>query len=293
MIVWSDDRRVLKGNLHVHTTRSDGKLSPEAVMDLYRAAGYDFLALSDHKKVLTPTIERNGLLGIQSVEFDFNLPGQVMHIVGMGVPEEIGEKISSASGPQNAIDAINEMGGVAILAHPAWSLNTPDVMCALRGVCAAEIYNTVSGLPWNADRADSSSLLDACAASGHAFNLVATDDAHFYNGDSCQSWTMVAAEENTPEAIKAALRKGDFYATRGPEIHRIEFDGETVSVDCSPARAIWFPSELPWGANRVVTGENLTHAEYKLHPSLRRFVRVVIEDANGKRAWSNPIIVEK
>ena len=293
MIFWDANRRLLKGNLHLHTTLSDGAKTPEEAMDIYRAAGYDFIAVSDHRRVTTQTCVKDGLLAIQSIEFDFSLGNQVMHIVGVDVPESIVPKVDRAAGPQRAIDEINASGGVAILAHPAWSLNTPEVMMSLRGVCAAEIYNSVSALPWNADRADSSNVLDLCAANGRAFKLVASDDAHFYAGDACQSWTMVAADENTPEAIKAALRRGDFYATRGPEIRKIEFDGEIVKVDTSPARAIWFPSELPWGEKRVVAGENLTHAEYRVHPLNRRFVRVVVEDEAGRRAWSNPIVFEK
>ena len=56
---------------------------------------------------------------------------------------------------------------------------------------------------------------------------------------------------------------------------------------------MWFPSELPWGSGRVFTGENLTHVEYPISELNRRFVRVVLEDENGKRAWSNPIVLDK
>jgi len=40
--------RFLRGNLHTHSTASDGRLSPEEVCEHYRLAGYDFLALTDH-----------------------------------------------------------------------------------------------------------------------------------------------------------------------------------------------------------------------------------------------------
>ncbi|WMT90453.1 PHP domain-containing protein [Pelagibacterium sp. H642] len=40
--------RFFKGNLHTHSDRSDGALSPEEVCRRYRAAGYDFLAITDH-----------------------------------------------------------------------------------------------------------------------------------------------------------------------------------------------------------------------------------------------------
>ncbi|HVU14003.1 MAG TPA: hypothetical protein VHD90_22145, partial [Phototrophicaceae bacterium] len=40
--------RFYRGNLHTHSTRSDGRLSPELVCRFYREAGYDFLAITDH-----------------------------------------------------------------------------------------------------------------------------------------------------------------------------------------------------------------------------------------------------
>ena len=40
--------RFWRGNLHTHSTRSDGLRSPEEVCRFYEAAGYDFLALTDH-----------------------------------------------------------------------------------------------------------------------------------------------------------------------------------------------------------------------------------------------------
>ena len=37
-----------KGNIHTHTTESDGDDTPENVVRWYRRHGYDFLVLSDH-----------------------------------------------------------------------------------------------------------------------------------------------------------------------------------------------------------------------------------------------------
>lgn len=39
-----------KGNLHSHTTNSDGKLSPEDAVALFRAFGYHFLCFSEHDR---------------------------------------------------------------------------------------------------------------------------------------------------------------------------------------------------------------------------------------------------
>ena len=46
---FSGTHRMLKGGLHCHTTRSDGRGSPEDVIRLHARNGYDFLALTDHR----------------------------------------------------------------------------------------------------------------------------------------------------------------------------------------------------------------------------------------------------
>ena len=37
-----------KGNIHTHTTKSDGDADPEVVVNWFMEHGYDFLVLSDH-----------------------------------------------------------------------------------------------------------------------------------------------------------------------------------------------------------------------------------------------------
>ncbi|MBU7003944.1 MAG: hypothetical protein HXS50_00155, partial [Theionarchaea archaeon] len=44
-----------RGNIHTHTTESDGRLSPSEVSEFYRSRGYDFLCLTDHNTVSNPT----------------------------------------------------------------------------------------------------------------------------------------------------------------------------------------------------------------------------------------------
>lgn len=39
---------LLRGNLHAHTTFSDGVRTPEALVAEYESRGYDFLAITDH-----------------------------------------------------------------------------------------------------------------------------------------------------------------------------------------------------------------------------------------------------
>ena len=39
----------LKGNLHIHTSFSDGHLSPVEMAGIYRDLGFDFIAITDHE----------------------------------------------------------------------------------------------------------------------------------------------------------------------------------------------------------------------------------------------------
>ena len=62
-----------KGNLHMHTTVSDGTLSPEEAVARYRAAGYDFVALTDHRTV-NPPWEDEDFLILSGAEYDTGDP---------------------------------------------------------------------------------------------------------------------------------------------------------------------------------------------------------------------------
>lgn len=45
----------LKGQLHTHTTMSDGRQSPQEVADTYALLGFDFITYADHDHLLKPS----------------------------------------------------------------------------------------------------------------------------------------------------------------------------------------------------------------------------------------------
>lgn len=275
-----------RGNLHCHTTRSDGVKTPEEAIDIYRNLGYDFLAITDHRRVTVPECRMAGrMLLLPGIELDYSYVGEVVHIVGFGMAENILPKLAYEAGPQNGVDAIRACGGRAILAHPHWSLNTLATLTAIRDISAAEIYNSMSYL-----RPDSSNILDVASAHGKRYPLVASDDTHAYEGEQGMSYTMVQAETLTCEAIKAAMDQGLFYASQGPRIEQLSLAEGQLTVLCSPASRVYFHSNLVWSPGRAVIGNGLTKASYPLQRELgERFVRCQVIDAQGKSAWSSPI----
>ena len=77
--------------------------------------------------------------------FTANMRINSLHIVGIGMNESFAQQREKwCESPQSCIDTMRACGGLAILAHPHWSLNTLDTMRSLKNVTAAEIYNTVS-----------------------------------------------------------------------------------------------------------------------------------------------------
>ena len=288
----AEGKRWWKGNLHTHTLRSDGMKTPKEAETLYRMDGYDFLALTDHWK-FAETREKDGFLLLSGCEYDVGQAARaetgIYHIVSIGAAREPSLKRREGLTAGEVLDAIGEAGGFAVLAHPAWSLNRPDEIEKLRGVGAAEVYNTFSGLPWNGRRADSSGILDTLAAAGTLLPFVAADDTHLYAGEECRSFIWAEAPELTADAILASLREGRFYASQGPKLAVSVLNGR-VKVKCSPVSAVVFYSNLVWSAGRVVQGEELTEASYTLKPG-ENFVRVEAIDALGRIAWSSPAAV--
>lgn len=290
MKVFSETLPFWKGNLHMHTTRSDGRRTPQEAARIYRANGYDFIAMTDHDTVGCETHMENSLLVLSGIELAFELPAEEMHIVGVGIPKGIEKQLDARFGPQAAIDIICKSGGKAILAHPVWSMLTPSTISVLRGLSAAEIYNAMSTAPRNCLRADASAVLDVAAAHGSVLPLVAVDDAHFYEGEHCNSYIMVQAASLTQADILYALEEKRFYATQGPRINQLTVEESQIRIECSPVSMIVFYSNLSWVAGRCRTGRNLTQSVYDLRAqSGETYVRCQIIDRKGKSAWTNPI----
>ena len=67
----------LKGNMHMHSFRSDGKEAPEIVAASYRRAGYDFIAITDHAQY-QPSLE--AAQAYENVPIDMQIyPGEEVH----------------------------------------------------------------------------------------------------------------------------------------------------------------------------------------------------------------------
>ena len=305
----------------MHTTVSDGVLEPVEAINVYREAGYDFIAISDHRKVGHPWQDDHFLI-LPGVEWDTGnaMSVPVYHILGIGMDKETADFYhgapyegaalgSTKSGvwtgrkgrptryhphPQAIIDAIRAAGGIAILAHPAWSVMSPEEIYDLHGLSGAEIFNSVSGYPFNPGRDDAYYYWDIWAKRGKLVRCVAGDDSHHYQGEHLKAFTMVNAPALTRDAIMDALRKGNFYASCGPRFHSIEFDPETgvVDVECSrDVQEVVFKSNTPWPDKGYQKISGSGRASYRIMYE-DRYVRIELIDDRGRKAWCSPFAVK-
>jgi hypothetical protein len=281
-----------KGNLHMHTTRSDGHLDYEAALREYESHGYDFVAVTDHRKP-SEAGEQGRMLVLPGVEWDTGDGAQnpVYHILGIGMTRASAADYQQnhSPSPQELVQTVLDADGVAILCHPSWSVMDPAGITCVKGISGAEIYNTVSGLPWNGERADSSVWFDIWASGGTLVPAVAGDDSHTYTGEQCRSFVMVNAAACTRDDIVGALRSGAFYASQGPRFKALTLDIACgiVHVEFSEdVKTVVFYSNVPWPAERVMSGA-AGHVDYHISPS-ERYLRVELLDDSGCRAWSSP-----
>ena len=100
---FTKEHSMLKGGLHCHTTRSDGRGTPEEVERLHARHGYDFLALTDHNFYnYADYAPETGLLIIPGMEIDAEIDsdlGMCYHTVCVGPARENGNGFAQDQRP--------------------------------------------------------------------------------------------------------------------------------------------------------------------------------------------------
>lgn len=131
-------------DLHVHSTCSDGKLSPIEILHQAKEKGLRYISICDHNTTeayLLPEVINSNLI-IPAIEFDCWHQGVLIHLIGYGINPHNNELLSFCAKdkagtssdivrfftyrhPGKVIQAIHNAGGIAVLAHPAcyWTLS--------------------------------------------------------------------------------------------------------------------------------------------------------------------------
>ena len=239
--------RPMRGDLHVHSFRSDGSRDPAALAGYYREQGYDFFALTDHNRFY-PGGEIDevyagvdtGLLRIPGEEV--HTPGSMIHIVHVGGNESVTYKYVSDTDkyksevselindlpeglPEQyrdryamakwATDNIHKAGGLAIFPHPFWrpaglihNVNAELSSILLRSGMF-DAYEVIGGMS-RSENNESLNLWNELRANGLKMNVVGSSDVHGLDKSihfPC-NFTICFARENTVGGVIDALRNG-------------------------------------------------------------------------------------
>jgi predicted metal-dependent phosphoesterase TrpH len=213
--------------LHAHTTWSDGELSLRELVDLYGAAGFDVLCVTDHVlrrddpwpanhgrpcvngeniDAYLREIEREraralsafGLLLVPGLELTYNDPDpdRASHAVAVGIEK----LISMDDGPAAAMEEARNSGAAIVVAHPhelglASAARSPTRYFArhwgeLRGLFdRVELFNGRQLFSWVADK---------------GLPPIACGDLH--RAEQFPGWTTLVPCEHDREALVDYLR---------------------------------------------------------------------------------------
>ena len=178
---------LLRGNLHAHTTFSDGVRTPAALLTEYESRGYDFLAITDHddhENWVEPDYERAlarlapSLLLFRGVELNF---------------DRFAQHVGKVSGEQETLWVLN---------HPArYKLSVRQTVERIAIIREA-------GWPLDAvEVTDTGLYRPAYDTAAIPLVKIATDDAH-RPPHFGRAWIEVDARRDR-DAIIRAIRAGD------------------------------------------------------------------------------------
>ena len=318
-----------RGNTHTHTTESDGDSSPEVVTAWYHDAGYNFLTLTDHNKLVDPATVtlpdpcRDDFILIPGDEVSGS---KYVHTTAMNIDTLVPwdfdhDDVSKIV--QNHVDGVRHAHGLPILNHPNFVYAvTADDMLAVPNL---HLFELINGHPSVNNHGDAShvsteELWDDMLSHGKRIYAVAADDTHHLQtigpsrANPGRGWIMVDADALTPEAITQSVEEGRFYASNGVFLNRCEASRTNFAIEVditatleeisgAPAHGKVITDGTPgWTISFIGPGGSVLHAVVGTqatftptgeHDYVRARATYRVEDGAGVlreyAAWGQPV----
>ena len=289
-----------KGNVHTHTTKSDGDADPEVVVEWYKNHDYDFLVLSDHNHRTIIDGYSDALILIPGEEVSARILGGdiPIHLNGIGIsrvvePIDAGGVVETV---QANVDLITEAGGIASLNHPnaSWAYDHKDIV-QIEGATLLEVYNGWPGS--NSEGApgkySGEEIWDNVLSTGKIMYGIAVDDAHHYSdfthtmANPGRGWIVVNAEQLTNESIIDSLIAGKFYFSTGIDIEDISMLDEGIELVISQHRDYIYNTKFIGKDGEVLKEVTGLQPKYEFSGD-EEYVRASIKSSIGTRAWTQP-----
>ncbi len=195
----------------------------------------------------------------------------------------------------NFIECAHEAGYFVFLNHPYWSMMEQKDLFELNGIDSVEIFN-YSSMIVNDDEGDVK-FYDSLLRHDKRSYLIkkderkpfchGSDDNHNGNremDDSFGAFTYILADSLNYASISNAIGKGDYYASTGPRIKRIEINGNNAHIWADDCKSIIMHVTPKFSCRKYSTDdEPINEADFKI-PGSCKFVYFSIRDKEGKTA---------
>lgn len=315
------------GDLHAHTSVSDGMGTPAGAYASAQAAGMDFFAVTDHSVFLigpqdwlatqaaADAATSKTFVGVAAYELGW----QFHHHVNTFAVDSIATQSKTSQADSPAVDFIDPLlaypGAIGEFNHPTWNGGkdfddfagrTPERDAVMN---LLEVYN---GL---VDYSRSSSSYVKCLDAGWHVMPVAVSDSHYINWDTTTApyefRTVLLAPKLTRTGLFAAMRAHRGYATMDEDL-RVDFkvDRAVMGSVITPATryavsvAVTDPDALAPGdeitklelvsdgdavaASRSVSGHSVTWTP-TVSSSTARYFWLRVTTGDGVTAWTAPV----
>lgn len=237
---WQNNRQY-KANLHTHTTHSDGKMSPQLVVDKYQQLGYQILAITDHNEVTYPWTKfasmeasdkskerlENGQIDPESVVYENRDPEALGMIAIQGnevsAPHHTGSLFSDYNRPTNQEDstfiATAAKNGLHIINHPGrYKHNAQwytDLYRKYNHVIGMEVYNNGDRYPNDRQLWDSVLVALLPVRTVWAYS---NDDMHSESSLG-RNWNIFVLPELSKDWVRKGMEEGRSFFVYSPEGH--------------------------------------------------------------------------
>jgi len=300
--------RWYKGNTHTHTLNSDGDSTPDDVVRWYREQRYHFVVITDHN-VVTQVDALNALHGaperflvVRGEEVTDSADKKPVHLNLIG-----GEGFVAPQGGATPAEALRRniaamllAKGVISINHPnfGWAFTAEDLLSG-KGADILEIANAHPQVNNNGGgpSPDTEALWDAMLTAGITIWGAASDDMHQLKqpwskaaARPGQGWIVVRAPRLTQEAILAAMRKGDFYASTGVELTDVQASRQRLALAIKEQGSTRFTVRFIGRGGRVLKELAAPPYQYDIAGD-EGYVRARVVDSNGLMAWTQPVFL--
>jgi len=292
-----------KGNTHTHTLESDGDSSPEDVATWYKENGYNFLVLSDHNVLTNPAIlshifDENFIL-IPGEEVTSSFEDSSVHINGINIntlviPQTAETLVGTI---QKNVDAIREVEGAPHINHPnfGWSFGAEE-LAQIENNRLLEIYNGHPTVHNNGggDALGLETIWDYLLTRGKRIYGIAVDDAHDFQtigrdrSNPGRGWVTVRARSLDPLEIVTHLEEGLFYASTGVDLDDIRVNDRRLEIHIRQRTNFKYLTRFIGAGGKMLSETPENPAVFELRgPEV--YVRAVVYDSGGWRAWVQPV----